>query len=114
MAAAGVDYCGQVKTIHRGFCLATLENLTKDWPGSSYLVLKSTPRYFPVKVRSWPSGTSIILGRVLGFIATEGAGSTEPGGDTYLYLVSMTFILMFLFSPRLFRPHFAGQVFQRP
>ena len=44
MAAAGVNYCGPVKTRHNGFCLATLEKLMKDWPGGSYLVLKSTPR----------------------------------------------------------------------
>ena len=41
--AAGVDYCGPVKTIHKGFCVAILENLTKDWPGGSYLVMKSAP-----------------------------------------------------------------------
>ena len=39
MAAAGVNYCIPVKTIHKGFCLATLEKLMKDWPGGSYLVL---------------------------------------------------------------------------
>ena len=33
MAAAGVDYCGPVKKGHKGFCLATLEKLMKDWPG---------------------------------------------------------------------------------
>ena len=44
MKAAGVHYCGLVKTIHKGFCLDTLEKLTKDWPGGSYLVMKSTPR----------------------------------------------------------------------
>ena len=41
--AAGVDYCGPVKTIHKGFCLATLGKLIKYWPGGSYLVMKSTP-----------------------------------------------------------------------
>ena len=45
MAAAGVDYCGPMKTSHEGFCLAMLEKLMKDWPGGSYLVLKSTPRF---------------------------------------------------------------------
>ena len=45
MAAAGVNYCGPVKTRHKVFCLATLEKLMKDWPGGSYLVLKSTPRF---------------------------------------------------------------------
>ena len=45
MAAAGVDYCGPAKTIHKVFCFATLEKLMKDWPGGSYLFLKSTPRF---------------------------------------------------------------------
>ena len=31
--AAGVNYCGPVKTSHKGFCLATLEKLMKDWLG---------------------------------------------------------------------------------
>ena len=48
MAAAGVDYCGPVKTIHKVFCLATLEKLMNDWLRGSYLVMKSTPR-FPVE-----------------------------------------------------------------
>ena len=40
----GLDYCGPVKTSHEGFCLATLENLMNDWPGGSYIMIKSTPR----------------------------------------------------------------------
>ena len=38
MAAAGVNYCRPAETRHKGFCLATLEKLMKDWPGGSYLV----------------------------------------------------------------------------
>ena len=45
MAAAGVNYCGPAKTSQRFFCLATLEKLMKNWPGGSYLVLKSAPRF---------------------------------------------------------------------
>ena len=33
MAAAGVNYCGPVKTSHKGNFLATLENLMKDSTG---------------------------------------------------------------------------------
>ena len=62
MAAAGVNYYGTAKMSHKGFCLDTLEKLMKDWPGGSYLVLKSTPRFL-VKVHSWPLVKSIILGR---------------------------------------------------
>ena len=82
MAAAGVNYCRKVKTSHKGFCLATLEKLMKDWPGGSYLVLKSTPRFpgeSPLLVISYKYNSR----KVLGFIATERSGSTEPG-DPYL------------------------------
>ena len=82
VAAAGVNYCGPVKTSHKGFCLALLENLMKDWPGGSYLVLKSTqifPGESPLLAISYKYNSR----KVLGFIATEGAGSTEPG-DPYL------------------------------
>ena len=82
MAAAGVDYCGPVKTRHKGFCLATLEKLMKDWPGGSYLVLKSTP-IFPSESPPLAIGCKYNYRKVLGFIATEGSGSTEPG-DPYL------------------------------
>ena len=43
--AEGVEYCGPVKTIHKGFCLATLENLIKDWLRVSYLVLRIPARF---------------------------------------------------------------------
>ena len=78
MAAAGVDYCGPVKTSHKGFCLATLEKLIKYWPGGSYLVLKSTPR-FPSERPLLAIGYKYNSRKVLGFIDTEGAGSSEPG-----------------------------------
>ena len=42
--ALGVDYHGPVTSSHKGFCLAILEKLIKDWPVVSYLVIKSTPR----------------------------------------------------------------------
>ena len=41
--ATGVDYCGLVKMSHKGFCLATLEKLTKDGPRGSYFVMNSNP-----------------------------------------------------------------------
>ena len=45
LMSEGVYFCGPVKTFHKGFCLATLEKLMKDWPVESYLVMKSTPRF---------------------------------------------------------------------
>ena len=42
--AEGVYYFRSVKMSHKGFCLATLEKLMKNWPGGSYIVMNSTPR----------------------------------------------------------------------
>ena len=82
MEAAGVDYCGPEKTIHKVFCLATLERLMKDWLGGSYIVMKSTP-IFPVERPPLDIGYKYNSRKVLVFIATEGYGSTEPC-DPYL------------------------------
>ena len=76
--AAGVDYSGPAKTSHKGFCIATLENLMKDCPGGSYIFMKITPRvtgYRPILNIGYKYNSR----KALGFIATEGAGSTEPG-----------------------------------
>ena len=54
----------------------------KDWPGGSYLVLKSTPG-FPVEIPLLDIGYKNNSRKLLGFIATEGDVSTEPG-DPYL------------------------------
>ena len=66
----------------QGFFLATLENLIKDWPGGSYLVMKSN-QIFPGEIPLLAIGYNYSYRKVLGFISTEGAGSNEPG-DTYL------------------------------
>ena len=107
MAAAGVDYCRPVKTIHKGFCLNTLGQLMRDWLGGSYLVMNSTPRFIcgiPLldigyKYNSW---------KVLGFIATEGAGITEPG-DPYLYCLPDIYSNISVCP--VVRPHFLGRYF---
>ena len=54
----------------------------KDWPGGSYLVMKSTP-ILPGERPLLDIGYKYNSRNVLGFIATEGSGSTEPG-DYYL------------------------------
>ena len=82
MSAAGVDYCGPVKTSHKGFYLSKLEKLMKYWPGGSYLVLKSSPR-FPGEILLLAIGYKYSYRKVLGFVATEVARSTEPV-DPYL------------------------------
>ena len=94
MAAAGVDYCGPAKTSHKVF-LNTLEKLMKYWPGGSYLVMKSTPRFpcgRPLLVIGYKYNSTMVLG----FIATEGDVSTEPG-DPYLSRFPGIF-LMLLFA----------------
>ena len=40
----GFDYYGPVKISHKVFFIAKLENLMKDWPEWSYIVMKSTQR----------------------------------------------------------------------
>ena len=42
--AKEVYYCRPIKTMHKGFCPDTLENLTKGCLGELYLVLNITPR----------------------------------------------------------------------
>ena len=38
-----VEVIGMVKTNTKVFCKDTIEKLTKNWPGGSYLVLRSKP-----------------------------------------------------------------------
>ena len=107
MAAAGVDYCGPVKTSHEGFCLAMLEKLMKDWPGGSYLVLNITP-IFPGERPLLAIGYNYNSRKVLGFIATEGARSTEPGDpylSRFLDIYSNVSVRPFVF------PHLLGRYF---
>ena len=105
--AAGVDYCRLVKTIHEGFYLATLVNLMKDWPGGSYLVMNSNPRVtggIPI-MAIWYKYSSR---KVLAFIATEGAGCTEPGDP---YLSCFPDIYSNVYVCPVFIPRFIGRYF---
>ena len=70
----GVDYCGPMKTIQKRFCLDILEKLTKDFPGGSYLVMKSNP-IFPGDRQLMDIGYKYNSSKVLVFIATEGSVS---------------------------------------
>ena len=104
--AEGVGFSRPVKTSYNGFYLATLESLTKDWPGGSYLVLKSTTRVTGDRTQMG-IGYKYNYRNVLGFIATEEAGSNEPG-DIYLSRYPDIF-LIFLFH--LCYSSLASQVF---
>ena len=79
----------------------------KHWPGGSYLVLKSTPR-FPGENPLLAIGYKYNSRKVLGFIATEGAGSTEPGDP---YLSRFPDIYSNVSVRPVVRPHLLGRYF---
>ena len=39
----GAELICMVKTNTKIFCKETIENLTKDWPGGAYIVLRNKP-----------------------------------------------------------------------
>ena len=96
-----------MKTIHKGFCLAMLENLMKYWPGGSYLVMKSTP-IFPGEIPLLASGYNYNSRKFLVFITTEGGGITEQG-DPYLSRFPDIYSNVSVFP--VVRPHFLGRYF---
>ena len=96
-----------MKTSHKRFCLDTLENLMKDWPGGSYLVLNSTS-IFPSERPLLAIGYKYSSSKVLVFIATEGAGCTEPGDP---YLSRFPDIYSNVSVHPVVRPHLLGRYF---
>ena len=67
-----------VKTNTNGFCKATIEGLTKDWPGGSCIVLRSKPM-IPGERPLLAIGYKYNSRKVLSFVATAGEGSTTLG-----------------------------------
>ena len=74
----GDEFIAMLKTNTKGFCKETIEKLTKDWPGGSYLVLSSKPMI--------PRDRLLIAicytyheQKVLYFIVIYNAGSTKNG-----------------------------------
>ena len=74
----GAKLIGTAKTNAKGFYKDTIENLTKDWPGGSYLVLSSKPML--------PGDRPLIsivykytVWKVLSFIVKENSGITKTG-----------------------------------
>ena len=79
----GAKLIGMVKIDTKGFCKDTIDMLKNDWPGGSYLVLRSKPMV--------PSERPLISisykynsRKVISFIVTDNAGSTKTG-IPYLY-----------------------------
>ena len=78
----GAKLIGTMKTNTKGFCKETIEKLTKDWPGGSYLILRSEPMvpgYRPLIA----IGYKYNVQKVLSYIVTDNTGSTNTG-ITYL------------------------------
>ena len=74
----GAELIDMVKTNTKGFCKETIDNLTKDLPGGSYLVLRSkhmVPGDRPLIAIVYEYNTR----KVLSFIVTYNAGSTKTG-----------------------------------
>ena len=67
-----------VKTNTKVFCKETIEKLTKDWPGGSYLVLRSKPMV-PGDMLIISIGYNYNAQKVIYFIVTDNSGSTKTG-----------------------------------
>ena len=72
------ELIGIVKTNIKGFCREAIENLTKDWPGGPYLVLRSKPMV-PGDRPLIAIGYKYNARKVLSFIVTDNAGSKNTG-----------------------------------
>ena len=66
------------KTNKKGFCKDTIEKLTKNWPGVSYLVLSSKPMV-PRDRLLIAIGWKYNAQKVLSFFVIDNAGSTQTG-----------------------------------
>ena len=74
----GAEFIGVVNTNTKGLCKETIEKLTKDWPGGSYLVLRSKPMvpgYRPLI----SIGYKYNMRKILYFIVTDNSGITQTG-----------------------------------
>ena len=74
----GAELIGMVKTNNKGFCKETIEKLTKDWPGGSYLVLRSKPMV-PRDRPLIAIGYKYNARKFQYFIVTKNAWSTNTG-----------------------------------
>ena len=72
----GVELIGMVKTNTKGFCKETIEKLTNDWPGGSYLVLRSKSM-LPMDRQLIAISYNYNACKVLSFIVTDNAGSIK-------------------------------------
>ena len=73
-----VDMIGIVKTNTQIFCKENIHNITKDWPGGSYLVMRSKPMVPGVRLII-DIGYNYNAWEVISFIVIDDAGSTKSG-----------------------------------
>ena len=74
----GADIIGMVKTNKKGFCMDTIEKITKYLPIGSYFVLKRmsiVPRYRPLLDIGYKNNSQ----KVLYFILTDDVWSANSG-----------------------------------
>ena len=74
----GAELIVMLKTNTKGFCKETIEKLTKDWPGGSYLLLSNKPMvpgYRPLIAIGYKHNER----KFISFIVTDNAGSTKTG-----------------------------------
>ena len=74
----GDELIGMVKTNTKGFCKETIEKLTKDWPGGSYLMLRNN-HMVPGDRPLIAIGYNYNAPKVLSFIVTDNEGITNTG-----------------------------------
>ena len=91
----GAELIGMVKTKTKGFCKETIEKLTEDWPGGSYLVLRSSPMV-PGAGRLLLLATSIMRGRLYILLLRKMQGAQRL--VLLIYLSILTNLLMFPFA----------------
>ena len=92
--AEGLDYCGPVKMGHKIFCLYTFKKFMKECLGGYYLVINSTT-IVTCGRQLMDIGYKYNSRKVLGFIAIEGGGRTEPG-DPHLYPLPDNYYIFFI------------------
>ena len=74
----GAELIGMAKTNTKGFCKETIEKLTKNWPGGSYLVLRRK-HMVPGDRPLIAVGYKYNARKFLSCIVTDNAGLTKAG-----------------------------------
>ena len=74
----GAEFIGMVKTNTKIFFKYTIEKLTRDWPGYSYLLLRSMSMVSGRR-KIIDVGYKYNMWKVLSFIVIDNSGSTKTG-----------------------------------